>query len=259
MQIYKKALEISNLSFKYKDSDKLIIDDLSFSIDKNEFVTIIAPSGTGKSTLFRLILGLIKQQKGSINITKEGSKNIIGYMPQRDSLMPWRNILDNTSVGLELNGYSKKEARKIAAGYFESFGLEGTEKLYPYELSGGMRQRASFLRAIVNNPSILLLDEPFSSLDALTRRKLQAWLLELCQKEKNTVFMITHDIEEALLLSDRILICTELPYKNLKSIEVNIKRPRSYETTLSSEFIELKRGILNILDNLTESKWGSGE
>jgi putative hydroxymethylpyrimidine transport system ATP-binding protein len=254
-----KALEINNLSFKYKDSEKLIIDDLSFSIDKNEFVTIIAPSGTGKSTLFRLILGLLEPQKGSIHVTKEGNKNIIGYMPQKDSLMPWRNILDNTSVGLELNGFSKKEARKKAAEYFEGFGLKGTEKLYPYELSGGMRQRASFLRAIVNNPSILLLDEPFSSLDALTRRKMQAWLLELCQKEKNTVFMITHDIEEALLLSDRILICTELPYRSLKSIDVNIKRPRNYETTLSSGFIELKRVILNILDVLGENKGGSGE
>jgi putative hydroxymethylpyrimidine transport system ATP-binding protein len=252
-----KALEINNLSFKYKDSEKLIIDDLSFSIDKNEFVTIIAPSGTGKSTLFRLILALLEPQKGSIHIAKEGSKNIIGYMPQKDSLMPWRNVLDNTSVGLELNGCSKKEARKTAAEYFDGFGLKGTEKLYPYELSGGMRQRASFLRAIVNNPSILLLDEPFSSLDALTRRRMQAWLLELCQNEKNTVFMITHDIEEALLLSDRILICTELPYKNLKSIDVNIKRPRNYETTLSSEFIELKRVILNILDVLGEDKEGS--
>ncbi|MFW2488899.1 ABC transporter ATP-binding protein [Clostridium chromiireducens] len=249
-----KALAINNLSFKYTDSNKLIIDDLSFSIDKNEFVTIIAPSGTGKSTLFRLILGLLKPQKGNINILKEGVKNIIGYMPQKDSLMPWRNILDNTAVGLELNGYSKKDARNKAVEYFESFGLKGTEKFYPHELSGGMRQRASFLRAIVNNPSILLLDEPFSSLDALTRRKMQTWLLDLCQKEKNTVFMITHDIDEALLLSDRILICTELPYKNLKSIEVNIDRPRNYETTLSSEFIELKRVILNILDMLEDTK-----
>ncbi|GFZ29615.1 ABC transporter ATP-binding protein [Clostridium zeae] len=252
-----KALKINNLSFKYKDTEKLIIDDLSLTIDKNEFVTIIAPSGTGKSTLFRLILGLIKPQKGSIEVAEEDNKNIIGYMPQKDSLMPWRNILDNTSVGLELNGHSKKEARKIAADYFKDFGLEGTEKYYPYELSGGMRQRASFLRAIVNKPSILLLDEPFSSLDALTRRKMQAWLLELCQKEKNTVFMITHDIDEALLLSDRILICTEVPYKNLKSIEVNIERPRSYETTLSSEFIELKRSILNILDGLEENDRGN--
>ncbi|GKU24733.1 ABC transporter ATP-binding protein [Clostridium folliculivorans] len=252
-----KALEINNLSFKYKDSEKLIIDDLSITIDKNEFVTIIAPSGTGKSTLFRLILGLIKPQKGSIEIAKEANKNIIGYMPQKDSLMPWRNILDNTAVGLELNGHSKKEARKTAAAYFKDFGLEGTEKYYPYELSGGMRQRASFLRAIVNKPSMLLLDEPFSSLDALTRRKMQAWLLDLCQKEKNTVFMITHDIDEALLLSDRILICTEIPYKNLKSIEVNIGRPRSYETTLSSEFIELKRSILNILDGLEENERGN--
>jgi putative hydroxymethylpyrimidine transport system ATP-binding protein len=252
-----KALEINNLCFKYKDSDKLIIDDLSLCIDKNEFVTIIAPSGTGKSTLFRLILGLLKPQEGRIHINEEDNKNIIGYMPQKDSLMPWRNILDNTAVGLELNGCSKKEARKIAAAYFKAFGLEGTEKYYPYELSGGMRQRASFLRAIVNKPSILLLDEPFSSLDALTRRKMQAWLLELCQKEKNTVFMITHDIEEALLLSDRILICTELPYKKLKSIEVNIQWPRSYETTLSSEFIELKRVILNILDALEENNGGN--
>ncbi|WP_297423628.1 ABC transporter ATP-binding protein [Clostridium sp.] len=250
------ALEINNLSFKYKDANKLIIDDLSFSIDKNEFVTIIAPSGTGKSTLFRLILGLLEPQKGKIDIYNEGNKNIIGYMPQRDSLMPWRNILDNTCVGLELNGYSKKNARIKASEYFESFGLKGTEKFFPHELSGGMRQRASFLRAIVNNPSLLLLDEPFSSLDALTRRKMQAWLLDLCQKEKNTVFMITHDIDEALLLSDRILICTELPYKNLKSIEIDIKRPRNYETTLSSEFIGLKRVILNILDELDENKEG---
>lgn len=253
-----KALEIKNLSFKYKDSSRLIIDDLSFSIDKNEFVTIIAPSGTGKSTLFRLILGL-QPQKGSIQLLKEGNKNIIGYMPQKDSLMPWRNILDNTSVGLELNGYSKKEARKMAAASFEGFGLKGTEKLYPHELSGGMRQRASFLRAVVNNPSILLLDEPFSSLDALTRRKMQAWLLELCQREQNTVFMITHDIEEALLLSDRILICTELPYKNLRSIDITLKRPRNYETTLSNEFIELKRLVLNILDGLEENKGGREE
>ncbi len=252
-----KALEINNLSFKYRDSDKVIIDDLSFSIDKNEFVTIIAPSGTGKSTLFRLILGLLEPEKGNIHIENVNNKNIMGYMPQRDSLMTWRNILDNTSVGLELNGYSKKEARNIAATYFEGFGLAGTEKSYPHELSGGMRQRASFLRAIVNNPSLLLLDEPFSSLDALTRRKMQAWLLNLCQKEKNTVFMITHDIEEALLLSDRILICTELPYKNLKSIDVNITRPRTYETTLTSEFVELKRDILNILDVLEDKKEGN--
>ncbi|NYC08047.1 ABC-type nitrate/sulfonate/bicarbonate transport system ATPase subunit/ABC-type nitrate/sulfonate/bicarbonate transport system permease component [Clostridium beijerinckii] len=251
-----KALEINNLSFGYKDSGKLIVDDLSFDINKNEFVTIIAPSGTGKSTLFRLILGLLKPQKGNINILKDGNKNIIGYMPQKDSLMPWRNILDNTAVGLELNGYSKKEARKVAATYFEGFGLKGTEKYYPHELSGGMRQRASFLRAIVNNPSIILLDEPFSSLDALTRRKMQSWLLDLCQRQSNTVFMITHDIEEALLLSDRILICTELPYRNLKSIDVNIERPRNYETTLSSEFIELKRSILNVLDSLEENKGG---
>jgi putative hydroxymethylpyrimidine transport system ATP-binding protein len=254
-----KELEINNLSFKYKGTDKLIIDDLSFSIDKNEFITIIAPSGTGKSTLFRLILGLLEPQKGSIHLAKADNKNIIGYMPQKDSLMPWRNILDNTTVGLEFNGYSKKEARELASTYFEGFGIKGTEKFYPHELSGGMRQRVSFLRAIVNNPSLLLLDEPFSSLDALTRRNMQTWLLDLCQKERNTVFMITHDIDEALLLSDRILICTELPYKNLKSIDVNFKRPRNYKTTLSNEFIELKRVILNILDAIDENKGGKVE
>lgn len=251
-----KALEIRDLKFKYKDSDKLIIEDLSFSIDKNEFVTIIAPSGTGKSTLFRLILGLLTPSKGEIYIESNSSKKIIGYMPQKDSLMPWRTILDNTAIGLELNGYSKKAAREKASTYFKAFGLKGNEKSYPHELSGGMRQRASFLRAIINNPSILLLDEPFSSLDALTRRNMQTWLLDLCEREKNTVFMITHDIDEALLLSDRILICTDLPYQNLKSIKVNIPRPRSYETTLTSEFINLKREILNILDKFQEEETG---
>ena len=245
----RKALEINNLTFKYTDSDKYILKDLSFNINRNEFVTIIAPSGTGKSTLFRLILGLLEPVDGNIKIGRDGDKNIVGYMPQKDSLMPWRNILDNTAIGLELNGHTQKEARKIAATYFEEFGIKGTEKVYPHELSGGMRQRASFLRAIVNKPPILLLDEPFSSLDALTRRKLQSWLLELCQKEQNTIFMITHDIEEALLLSDRVLIATDLPYKKLESIELQFKRPRNYETTLTSEFIQLKREILIMLDN----------
>lgn len=243
-----KALEINNLSFKYKDSDKFITENLSFDINTNEFVTIIAPSGTGKSTLFRLILGLLEPVEGNIKIAQQGNKNIVGYMPQKDSLMPWRNVLDNTAIGLELNGHKRKEAREIAATYFEEFGIKGTERSYPHELSGGMRQRASFLRAIVNKPPILLLDEPFSSLDALTRRKLQGWLLNLCQKEQNTVFMITHDIEEALLLSDRVLIATELPYKKLQSIDVQFKRPRNYKTTLTSEFIELKRYILDILE-----------
>ena len=247
-----KALEINNLTFKYTDSDKYILEDLSFYINKNEFVTIIAPSGTGKSTLFRLILGLLAPTKGKIEIGGKQSKNIIGYMPQKDSLMPWRNILDNTAIGLELNGYTKKESRQIAASYFDEFGIKGTETMYPHELSGGMRQRASFLRAIVNKPPILLLDEPFSSLDALTRSKLQSWLLDLCQKEQNTVFMITHDIEEALLLSDRVFIASEIPYKELKSIDVKFKRPRNYETTLTSEFIELKKAILNILEDNKE-------
>ncbi|MNM64886.1 ABC transporter ATP-binding protein [Clostridium intestinale] len=249
-----KALEIENLTFKYNDTNKLILEDLSFSINKNEFITIIAPSGTGKSTLFRLILGLLKPNSGSIRVSDIKGKNIIGYMPQKDSLMPWRTILDNAAIGLELNGLSKKEARKRVSTYFESFNLRGTENLYPHELSGGMRQRASFLRAIVNNPSLLLLDEPFSSLDALTRRKMQTWLLDLCQKEKNTVFMITHDIDEALLLSDRILICTELPYKNLKSIDVTLPRPRNYDTTLTQDFITLKKQILNILDSFENIK-----
>lgn len=249
-----KALEIKNLTFKYNDADKIILENLSFNINKNEFVTIIAPSGTGKSTLFRLILGLLRPNSGAIEINDANEKNILGYMPQKDSLMPWRTILDNASIGLELNGLSKKEARKRVGTYFESFDLKGTEKLYPHELSGGMRQRVSFLRAIVNNPSLLLLDEPFSSLDALTRRKMQTWLLDLCQKEKNTVFMITHDIDEALLLSDRILICTELPYKNLKSINVTLPRPRNYDTTLTSDFISLKKQILNILDNFENNK-----
>lgn len=247
-------LEINNLTFKYQNSKEYILKDLSFKINKNEFVTIIAPSGTGKSTLFKLILGLLEPVEGNIEISGNSNKKNIGYMPQKDCLIQWRNILDNTAIGLELNGYSKSEAREHVAKYFTEFGIEGTEKLYPEQLSGGMRQRASFLRAIVNKPPILLLDEPFSSLDALTRRKLQSWLLDLCQKEQNTVFMITHDIEEALLLSDRILITTQVPYSNLKSIDIELKRPRNYNTTLTSEFIELKRQILDILETKVEEE-----
>ena len=240
-----EELVAENVTFKYKDSDKYTLHNLSFSINRNEFVTIIAPSGTGKSTLFNLLLGKLKVQGG---IIKFQSDSVIGYMPQRDCLMDWRNIIDNASIGLEIQGHTKKEARKITNTYFDEFGLEGTQKKYPNQLSGGMRQRVSFLRAIVNKPSLLLLDEPFSSLDSLTRQKMQYWLLNLFQKEASTVFMITHDIDEAIILSDRILISKDAPFEKFISIDVNIKRPRTHDVVFTDEFIKVKRDILKILN-----------
>lgn len=199
-------LDVTNLNFAY--GDKRIIKDLSFSVPDGAFISILGPSGCGKSTLLNILAGLLKPESGEIRIDDRlvhGTSHELGYMPQNDLLFPWRTILDNVCLYGEIH-HKKKEMRQLALQQMERFGLEGCAEKYPDELSGGMRQRAAFLRTTLCEAGIYLLDEPFGALDVITRSDMQDWLRELCTGLRRTILLVTHDTDEAIYLSDRILI-----------------------------------------------------
>lgn len=208
----KNILQFHNVSFHY--DEKPIINELNASIQDKEFVSIIGPSGCGKSTLFRLITGLEEASTGQIELT-ETKSHPVGYMPQKDMLLPWRTIIENAALPLECQGVQKKEAQIKAKELLHKFGLQGYETKYPKDLSGGMRQRVSFIRTLLTGGEILLLDEPFSALDALTKASLQEWLFEQWKEWEKTILFITHDVEEALFLSNRILVVEQQPITTL--------------------------------------------
>ena len=199
-------LSVNGLRFSY--SDKPIINDLSLNINNGEFVSILGPSGCGKSTLLNIFAGILKPQSGEILIDNkkyEKANQHFAYMPQNDLLLPWKTILDNVCLYGEIH-HHKKEIKETALHQMEKFGLKGCENKYPDELSGGMRQRAAFLRTTLCKADIYLLDEPFGALDVITRGDMQDWLAELCSNLKKTIILVTHDTDEAIYLSDRILI-----------------------------------------------------
>ena len=240
------VLQVQQVSFRY--GGKEIFRDLSLSIQEREFVSIVGPSGSGKTTLFRLLLGLEKPETGGLFL---GEKQVIGagggiaYVPQKDLLIPWRSILDNVILPLEISGLTKREAYANARPHFASFGLAGTESAYPHMLSGGMKQRVSFLRAYLTGSDVLLLDEPFSALDAISRVEMQDWLLEQWVSLKKTIILITHDLDEALLLSDRILVTSSPPMKQLAEIPVPLSRPRTMDMKLDDKsLLSLKSELL---------------
>jgi ABC-type nitrate/sulfonate/bicarbonate transport system ATPase subunit len=205
-------IEVKHIS---KTLDELpTLADISLTVGENEIVVVLGPSGCGKSTLLNIIAGLLHPDRGRIIIEGEdwtGKSTRVSYMQQKDLLLDWRSILDNVTIPLLLKGMPRKQARAYAANYFEDFGLQGFEDYYPRQLSGGMRQRAALLRTYLFASDILLLDEPFAALDAITRRKMQLWLLDLYQRYKSSILFVTHDIEEALLLADRIYILGSRP------------------------------------------------
>ena len=183
-----------------------VLSDIDITISRGEFVSIIGPSGCGKSTLFNILAGLERPDNGSVEVDGRdvsGSTEHCAYMPQKDLLLPWRRVIDNAGLGLEIQGLPKKAARQKAGELFAAFGLEGFERSWPEELSGGMRQRVALLRTVVQHRSVLLLDEPFGALDSLTRTEMQMWLTEVWERYRWTVVLITHDIREAVFLSDR--------------------------------------------------------
>lgn len=227
--------------------------DLTFGVKAGEFLTIIGPSGCGKSTLLRLLAGLEQPDGGRIVLDGQlladapARQGRFGYMPQRDTLLPWRTVLENVILGAELAGGSREAAREEARQLLPLFGLEGFEEAWPSALSGGMRQRAALLRTFLAADDILLLDEPFGALDALTRRVLQRWLLEVRTRFQKTILFITHDIDEALLLGDRVLVFSPRPGRIAADLAVDLPHPRGEETALSGAFLDLKREALGVL------------
>ena len=244
-------LEFKNVCFQYDSEDFSIIDHLSFSVRHGEFVSVIGASGCGKSTIFRLANQLLHPDSGEIladgkSIT--GLKSYCGYMPQHDLLFPWRTVKENVMLPMEIQGgYSKAEMEQRAEEALASVGLSGWGQKSPRELSGGMRQRAAFARTVLTGSDLLLLDEPFSALDYLTRLSMREWLLEQWERDQKTVLFITHDVEEALFLSGRVLVVEQTPMTHLRSIEVPASYPRTREELAHPELLDLKEKLIQML------------
>lgn len=238
-------LELEEVSKSF--SDKHVLDSISLTVQAGEFVSIIGPSGSGKSTLFSLIGGLLAPDNGTISMNGEEITNhtgYISYMPQQTSLFPWRTILDNVLLGQELHGKSDKNK---AIKMLEKAGLTDVIHSFPHQLSGGMQQRVAFIRALLSPQSFMCLDEPFSALDDFTRLEMQKWLLETWEAFDRSILFITHNIDEALFLSDKIIILSESPAVIKEVIELPFARPRHEDLLLSDSFIEWKRYILEVI------------
>ncbi|MFC1972070.1 ABC transporter ATP-binding protein [Chloroflexota bacterium] len=242
-------IELRHVSKTFSGVDHAVpaLEDVSFKVMPGEFVTIIGASGSGKSTLFNLCVGLLEPDEGEILIDGERPANragMVGYMPQRDLLLPWRSVLDNVLIPLEIQGIPHRESRQKAREMLPHFGLETFENEYPSALSGGMRQRAALLRTWLMGRSTLLLDEPFGALDALTRKELQNWLLRVWQEFGRTVMFITHDVEEAVYLADRVIVSSARPGKIKRELKIDLPRPRCQRMISEPEFGKLVRELL---------------
>ncbi|HEX3052837.1 MAG TPA: ABC transporter ATP-binding protein [Aggregatilineaceae bacterium] len=247
------CIEVRHVSKTFRDGGGTVaaLHDVSFAAQPGEFITIIGPSGSGKSTLFNLLTGLTQADTGEILINGAAvgrRTGLVGYMPQRDLLLPWRTIVNNVILGPELDGHSKKQARQQARELMPLFGLAGFENAYPDTLSGGMRQRAALLRTFLTGRDVLLLDEPFGALDALTRRELQRWLLDVWQRFQKTILFITHDVEEAVFLADRVLVFSPRPGRISKELAVKLPRPRQGISLVSEELRRLEAELMAALE-----------
>lgn len=207
----------------------IVLDDITMHVAQGEFVSILGPSGAGKSSIFRLLTGALPLQGNTITCAGKplaAHKNGFAFMPQRDALMPWRRIIDNLTLGLEVQGMARRDARAQVMPLVADFGLEGFTNHYPDQLSGGMRQRAALLRTIAQGRAVQLLDEPFGALDALTRTQMQTWFETRWQTARWTTLLVTHDVREAVALSDRIYVLSCRPARVMAEITVPIPRPR---------------------------------
>jgi len=227
------------------------LHDVSFRVMPGEFVTVIGPSGSGKSTLFNLCVGLIEPDEGEIlfdGVRPAHRTGMVGYMPQHDLLLPWRSVLDNVIIPLEIQGVGKEEARRQGIDMLTEFGLEKFHGEYPAALSGGMRQRAALLRTWLTGRATLLLDESFGALDAMTRRDLRQWLLDVWEKFERTVIFITHDVEEAVYLADRVIVVNSQPGTVRHELTVDLPRPRRKEMIAEPAFRALLVKLLAELE-----------
>ena len=243
------VLQVKGVSKSFEQEQ--IIKDISIELREGEIVSLLGVSGGGKTTLFNIIAGLSGPDGGKVYLENEdvtGKPGNVSYMLQKDLLLPYRTIVDNVALPLIIRGMKKKEARQKAASYFEEFGLAGTEKKYPAQLSGGMKQRAALLRTYLFSEKVALLDEPFSALDMLTKSTVHEWYLDVMEKIKLSTLFITHDIDEAILLSDRIYLLTGRPGTITKEIVVREPKPRRKDFNLSGEFLAYKREIISHLE-----------
>ncbi len=237
-------------------SDKTVLKDIGLTLGEGELVCLLGISGVGKSTLFNVLSGLTMPDEGRVLLKGDsaedwqditGKSGFLSYMLQKDLLLPHKYVIDNVALPLTLKGVKKKDAREQAAEYFEHFGLTGTEKKYPAQLSGGMRQRAALLRTYLTGNKVALLDEPFSALDTITRTAMQEWFLEVMEEIKLSTIFITHDVDEAILISDRIYIMKGEPAGLSENIPVTDPKPRDPSYTTSEEFVTYKKKIRGIL------------
>lgn len=250
----KGSVEVENLSVVFKRRDQygplLVLESTSFSIHPGEFVCLLGPSGCGKSTILNLIAGFLKPTEGRVlvdsqSVEQPGADR--GFVFQQYSLLPWKTTFQNVEFGLKIRGVSRVERTELVNDYLNRVGLYKHRHSYPHQLSGGMQQRASIVRALVNSPSVLLMDEPFAALDAQTRHMMQELLLNIWSDLQSTVVFVTHDIEEAVFLSDRILVMGVRPGRIKETVEVNLDRPRHVDIMLSPEFMHLNQQIFELI------------
>ncbi|WP_294363797.1 ABC transporter ATP-binding protein [uncultured Clostridium sp.] len=240
MNSYQNKILIKNISKSFDNME--ILKDINIEVNEGELISILGPSGSGKSTIFNILTNIISSDKGEININGD-----ISYMYQKDMMVPWKKVIDNIGIPLIFKGKNKKDSREEVKKHINDFGLSGFEYKYPSQLSGGMKQRANFLKTYLTSKDIMLLDEPFGALDSMTRRKMQRWLLDLTKEMNSTILFITHDIEEAILLSNRIYIISEKPAIIKGEIIVNLPKERNENIVTTEEFINIKKQILNLM------------
>src|SRR5829696_3273828 len=244
------TVAVSGLAHSFGELE--VIDEIDLEVAPGEVVAIVGPSGCGKTTLLELIAGLRPPEEGTISVAggtePTGRLDRCAYMPQRDLLLPWLSAVDNAGLALRLAGTSRGDARGRAGAHFERLGLAGFEGTRPDQLSGGMRQRVAFLRTLMAGRPVLLLDEPFASLDAITRAEMQSWLARVLDPDRHTVLLVTHDVEEALYLSDRVLVLSSRPARVADRIEIGATRaPDRAAAVTASEFTALKERALRSL------------
>ncbi len=246
----KLRLDDVSVTFQLPGGSHQALSPVSLAVPEGRFISLIGPSGCGKSTLFNVIAGLQPPTTGQVRLDGEditGAIGRVGYMLQKDLLLPWRTVLDNVVLGMEIQGWPAKESRARARPYLHRYGLGGFEDRFPATLSGGMRQRAALLRTLLIDSDVILLDEPFGALDAQTRARMQEWLLQLWADFGKTVVFVTHDIDEAIFLSDTIHVMATRPGRIIETIDVPLSRPRPASISTTSGFTALKQHCIELL------------
>jgi NitT/TauT family transport system ATP-binding protein len=247
------ALQLKNLSASFTDpgGSLHVLDEISFDVPARQFVCVLGPSGSGKSTLLRIMAGLLDPVSGKLSVRgKElaGPQSDVGVVFQAANLMPWRSVRENVTLPLEIGGISSVQSNEQAQDLIDLVGLKGFENTLPGDLSGGMAQRVAIARAMVHDPDVLLLDEPFGSLDAITRERMGAELLRIWSVRQKTVVMVTHDISEAVFLADRVLVLSARPAQLKLDLEITLPRPRRHDLRYSAEFGDLAARLRNAIE-----------